>query len=320
MRHHLLFLPLVLAAVASLCSCSMHGGCSGDLCTPPESAFKKLPSRKAPSGHDYPVYRTKKAAGPPILVLHEVNGLAAAVPDFCLELETHGWTAYAPLLWGKYGQDDLRDSLKTLEKDRCWNLHDPQSSGPIVKDLARMVEWISREHGGRRVVVMGNCLTGAFPLALLGHPKVRAGILCQPAMPVAENKLRWFLGLTSREFKRSLAISDRDLNEVLQAMRQDSSKQLTGFHYLEDWIAPLSKFDLIHEKLTELGLQERFHPVVMVPRGSHAKKSWWKVETTTVPRNLKGPHNTVTAGGSRADREHLRKLLLAWLEPLKSKA
>jgi esterase/lipase len=304
--------------LAGFSSCASHCGCTVGICAIPQTAFRAMEFTARPSGRKYPVWRTKQANGPPILVLHEVNGLGYPVLDFCLELERHGWTAYAPQLWGDYGQNKPFSSFDLLADHPDWRLHDTHSAGPVLQHMERLVEWISRQHGGRRVVVMGNCLTGAFPLALLGHAKVRAGILCQPAMPVAPNVCAGLTGWTSREFKRSLAISDDDLNQAVAAMQRDPSKQLTGFHYLEDWMAPIAKFDTIHEALQKRRMTERFRPVVLVLEQDRTHPVWWQVVPTQVPRNLKGPHNTVTAGGSLADRKHLRQILFHWLEPMKT--
>jgi dienelactone hydrolase len=311
---------LIVAAALCLSSCS-HCGCNTGICPVPQSAFHQTVMKfcDGPSKTAYPVWRTKKASGPPVLVLHELNGLGHPVLNLCLELEKNGWTAYAPALWGTYGQDKLIGSTHDLQKDRKWALHDPQSSGQVLEDVAAMTRWISRMHGGQRVIVMGNCLTGAFPLALLGQPQVRAAILCQPAMPLPNPpELSLLGGCQDAATRRSLAVPDKAVRQTVKAMKLDPSKRLIGFHYLEDWIAPLEKFDFIHEQLAAHGLAERFRPIVLVPQGNQtAKEDWWQVETTAVTRNLKGPHNTVTASGSQADRKHMRQILLNWLEPMK---
>jgi hypothetical protein len=318
--HRQIALPILSAFVAAVLSgCSSHCNCSG-ICLPPESSFQRLTFAGAPSKHPYPVWRSKNHSGPPILVLHELNGLNPAVLDFCLELERNGWTAYAPALWGGYGWDKLRASVDELHAaSPRWQLHDRKTSGEVLNDCAAMTHWISRLHGGQRVVVMGNCLTGSFPLALLGERSVRAGILCQPALPMPHPEWLALLGgCQSKETRRSFGIPERALEKTLATMKCDPSKQLIGFHYAEDWLAPMEKFDHIHGLLATQDLAERFHPVVLVPRGRSVRKDWWQVETTDVSRNLKGPHNTVTASGNQADRRRMRQILLQWLEPLKS--
>jgi dienelactone hydrolase len=274
---------------------------------------------EAPSKYEYPVWRSKKHDGPPILVLHELNGLNPAVLDFCLELECNGWTTYAPALWGDYGWDKLRASLDVLhDSSPRWQLHDRQTSGQVLDDCVAMTRWISRMHGGKRVVVMGNCLTGSFPLALLAESKVKAGILCQPALPMTHPEWLSLLGgCQSIETRRSFGIPDAAFEKTLAVMTRDPSKKLIGFHYAQDWVAPMEKFDRLHAALANHGMGERFRPVVLVPR-RFSREPWWHSEPTQVARNLKGPHNTVTSSGSQADRIRMRKLLLQWLEPLKS--
>ncbi|MBX7211600.1 MAG: dienelactone hydrolase family protein [Verrucomicrobiaceae bacterium] len=309
---------LGLAAVLAVASCSTHPCCRTSIDLPCASRFDER-HFKGRSGYDYPVYRTKSHRGPPILVLHELNGLSAAPLDFCLELERNGWTAYAPALFGKYGDDDMFAALKGLKKDSRWHLTDPHSSGPVLDDVAAMVAWISRQHGGRRVVVMGNCLSGGFPLALLGRADVRAAILCQPAMPFPTSPANTLLEIQSVDSKRLMALPDEMVEKTFAAMKRDPSKRLIGFHYREDWIAMFEKFEWLHQELVRRGMGEKFKPVVMVPADRPCRQEdWWQVAYTDARRHLKGPHNTVTASDNATDRRHMRDILIRWLEGLRA--
>lgn len=271
----------------------------------------------APTGHNYPVFRAGRNGGPPVLVLHELNGLSAPTLDFCLELEANGWTAYAPVLFGKYGDDDPIKATTKLKGDRRWRLTDPHSSGPVLDDVAAMTAWISKQHGGRRVIVMGNCLTGGFPLALLGRADVRAAILCQPAMPFPTSAANALLEIQSADSKRFMALPEKAVDDALDALASDPSKRIIGFHYLEDWLARMEKFDELHAEFVTRKMPDRFKPVIMVPDRPDRLESWWQIEPTTARRHAAGPHNTVTASNSAVDRARMRGILLRWLEPMK---
>jgi dienelactone hydrolase len=198
-------------------------------------------------------------------------------------------------------------------------VQDRLSSGLVLNDMAAMTRWISARHGGQRVVVMGNCLTGAFPLALIAEKTVCAGVLCQPALPIANpSYLAIIGGCQSHETKRSLGIPLSELEAAYRALAEDRSKKLLGFHYLQDWIAPMEKFERIHEDLASRGMENRFRPVVLMPRDSQADASWWQRQTTNVTRSLNGkPHNTVTSSGNMEDRRRMRSLMLRLLRDAK---
>lgn len=304
---------LLLSVGLIFSGCATHS-CRTQLAVPCVSNFKKL-NFCGPSQHDYPVYRTPRK-GPPVLVLHELNGLSAGPLDFAVELGNHGWTVYAPALFGEYGDSRPIAALGDLKRDTRWKLYDPHDSGPVLDDVAAMVGWISRQHRGQRVIVMGNCLTGGFPLALLGRRDVKAAILCQPALPLTTFWQAIFKN-QPEPLRSHMGLPPRDEQAAFAAMKRDGSKVLLGFHYLEDPVAPIEKFDRLHAQLREAGLEDRFRPVVLVPVEKGRREAWWEVHFTAVRRGFAKPHNTVTESGSETDRRAMRQRLRQQLEALR---
>ncbi len=262
--------------------------------------------------HVYPVAETR-SAGAPILVLHGLGGLDGPTLDWGQALAQHGWKVYLPMLDGEFDRcDPIRHSLR-MKRSGIWKTNDVNASGQVLDDMGALADAISARHGGRRVVVVGNCLTGSFPLALLARRSVKTAVLCQPALPL-KSPLEVLLRIPqSPEKRKALAIPPDELNQSLQALH-DPSKRLYGFHYLEDPLASIDKFVLIHEKLQQQGLGGKFRPVVLVPARAPKVRTWWTRMDTNLEQGRITPHVTVT-GGEEVDRTPLRKLFDRMIRP-----
>ncbi|HEV7403938.1 MAG TPA: hypothetical protein VGO11_13455, partial [Chthoniobacteraceae bacterium] len=200
-----------------------------------------------------------------------------------------------------------------MKKSGIWETNDPHASGQVLDDMGALADAISTLHDGQRIVAVGNCLTGSFPLALIARPSVKTAVLCQPALPLkspAEVLLRL---PQSREKQQSLAIPPEKLNKSLRALH-DPSKRLYGFHYQEDPLASFDKFVTLHDKLEEQGLGGKFRPVVLEPANSPHTHTWWTRMNTHLKKGRITPHVTVT-GGEEVDRTPLRKLFDRMIRP-----
>jgi dienelactone hydrolase len=247
---------------------------------------------------------TTPSKGTPMLVMHGLGGLDAATLEWAKHLETKGWKVYLPLLDGDFGKcEPFRHSLK-LERSGRWKTDELEDSGQVLADMHRLAEWISAKHGNARIVAVGNCLTGAFPLALIALPCVKTAVLCQPALP-ARKVSEVALGLPQDPQKRrAFAIPNARLTLALKALKADPSKRLLGFHYLHDPLGSFDKFDRLHDELQRIGLGQRFRPVVLINQGDESKP-WWKVMPTDAKPEKLRPHVTLT-GAIEPDRGLLR--------------
>ncbi len=323
---HILALASLVAV--SLTSCAFQRGhcCSGEkVPLPARTSFTEFQVKGGSSGYKYPVFRTP-VNGPPVLVLHELNGLTPPTLQFCQELGQRGWTVYAPALFGGYGGfgqgtfSAIAGGL-AISKPR-WVENEKGSSGQVVEDVTAIIRWVASQHSGQKIIVMGNCLSGGFPLAYLPMPEVKAGIVCQPAMPMPT---AWELFTHSQPEaeRQDWGLSPAQMDAAVASIRD--GKPLLGFHYLADPLAPFEKFSALHDRLQAVQCADGFRPVLLVHPSSAgsetAKKAaaWCEIHPTCVQSSATKPHNTVTASGSLEDRKAMRALLYGKLEKLRTK-
>lgn len=152
--------------------------------------------------HD--VYVCKRGSGkPPVVLLHELPGLSAKTLDYALTLADE-FTVYVPLLFGRLYQDSTAKGLWSYNASGEWRTvseTDHEGSRPIIRWLHGLVERISRdeEHANQLVGVIGNCLTGALPLALLKNSNIKAIVIAQPTLPFFD--MRGDFGISDSEWR-----------------------------------------------------------------------------------------------------------------------
>lgn len=127
---------------------------------------------------------------PPVLLLHELTGLSPGTLAYAEEL-SKDFTVYVPLLFGEKGKFSLTKGLSAYWFRGAieffpggeWGLPS-QGSAPIVNWLRGVVQQIEERHAQQHIGIIGNCLTGSLPLALLDRPQVIAAVVAQPALPL----------------------------------------------------------------------------------------------------------------------------------------
>jgi dienelactone hydrolase len=181
-------------------------------------------------------------AKPPVLLLHEMTGLSPGILAYAEELSRE-FTVYVPLLFGEKGKFSLVSGLRAYWLGGVveffpggeWGLPS-NGSAPIVNWLRGVVQTIGERHSGQRIGLIGNCLTGPFPLALLDHPRVTAAVVAQPALPL---RFWWY---TDND-KASLGISEDDLT-----IAKTSTAKIYGLRFETDCMAPPEK----HKTLSDM--------------------------------------------------------------------
>jgi dienelactone hydrolase len=98
-------------------------------------------------------------------------------------------------------------------------------------DLAQQV--FDERKVGRGVGVVGMCLTGAFPVALLQAGVVKAAVACQPTVPF---NLGTYLGLFTK--KSGLGIHPTDLAKA----KDQSTAPILGIRYASDPLCTNARF------------------------------------------------------------------------------
>ncbi|MDF1657518.1 MAG: hypothetical protein P1U58_07890 [Verrucomicrobiales bacterium] len=309
----------VLFVFTAMATSSCVNCCPDERTTsPPEAAFVKMDlpgTAKAPA---YATWRTK-SPGRPILLLHALNGISPSVLHWALDMESWGYRVYIPSLYGDpiqeepaYGYDNGIAATKFLADAPEWDLNSTSHPGPIIAEVRALAKAVSAREGNQDIAVIGNCLTGIFPLAIMDEPYVRVAVLSQPAMPVMKLHEIFFRIPQSKGKQRSLPLSANHLNPILNAIAANPSKRILGFHYAHDPVAPILKFDQLHETLDEAGLTNRFTAYVMEkPDSSYAARRprWVVGETTEQKRKLLTPHSTLSNPESLDDRDWFRARL-----------
>ncbi|MDR3403459.1 MAG: hypothetical protein P4L99_13260 [Chthoniobacter sp.] len=290
-----------LPVVVGFSSCASHP-CGQAMHPPKKSDFKFTHFGGKAHGFDVAV---TPHAGAPLLITHGLGGLDPATLEWAKKLGENGWQVYMPLLDGPFNKCDAVGHYASLVQSGRWTLDKPDSSGPVLDDVAALADWISARHH-RRIVVVGNCLTGGFPLALLGRPTVKTAVLCQPAMPLKTVGQVLFNVPQSPADTIGFGIPKAQLNASLHALQTDSSKHLYGFHYLKDHLAPFEKFTWLHQRMVKRGIGARFKPIVLVPKGAPDHQPWWERLDTTADPGFPGTHVTLT-GAEMSDRTRLQR-------------
>ncbi|MDH4155030.1 MAG: hypothetical protein OEV01_14690 [Nitrospira sp.] len=175
------------------------------------------------------------ASKPPVILLHELTGLSPGTLAYAEEL-SKDFTVYVPVLFGEKGKFSLVSGLSAYWFGGVmeffpggeWGLPS-KGSAPIVHWLRGVVQKIGERHTGQRIGIIGNCLTGPFPLALLDHPRVTAAVVAQPALPL---RFWWY----TEDDKASLGLSEDDLR-----IAKASTATIYGLRFETDCIAPPEK-------------------------------------------------------------------------------
>lgn len=172
---------------------------------------------------------------PPVLLLHEMTGLSPGTLAYAEEL-SKDFTVYVPLLFGEKGRFSpagglwaywFRGLVEFFPVGE-WGVP-AQGSPPIVSWLRGIVQAIGDRHGAQSIGIIGNCMTGALPLALLDHPRVTAVVVAQPALPMRF----WWYADTDKE---SLGLSTDDLRIARQ-----SAAMIYGLRFETDCLADRAK-------------------------------------------------------------------------------
>ncbi len=179
---------------------------------------------------------------PPVLLLHELTGLTPATLAYAEEL-SNDFTVYVPLLFGEKGKLSLTSGLWAywlrgmvdFFPGREWGVPS-QGSAPIVDWLRGVVQQIGKRHNSQYIGMIGNCITGPLPLAMLDHPQVQAVVVAQPALPMC------FWYYTDKD-KQSLGLSRDDLKRA-----KESTAKIYGLRFETDCISDRAKLHTLRDQ------------------------------------------------------------------------
>ena len=244
--HYSLFQAIVVALLLSGCGAAPLGMCA------PHTKEEGAPSRNWVECFDRPFSHGRITHSifclddgtdkPPVLLLHELTGLSPGTLAYAEEL-SKDFTVYVPLLFGEKGKFSLAKGLSAY-----WFLGlmeffpggewgaPSQGSAPIVNWLRGVVQKVGERHAHQSIGIIGNCLTGPIPLALLDHPRVSAAVVAQPALPL---RFWWHTDAD----KKSLGLSADDLQYA-----RKSVARIYGLRFETDCMSDPAKQETLREE------------------------------------------------------------------------
>lgn len=179
-------------------------------------------------------------ADPPILLLHELPGLTKRTVKLANRIaNSGGYTVYVPLLFGDPLEEaTFRNSLVLWWFDCDWRMVWSGTTSPKVDWLRALANEVSDRHEGSDIGVVGMCLTGAFPIALLSEDVVVAPVVCQPSLPI-------FHCFEYR--KADLGLCPEDIAHAQERMEKEEDLEILGFRFELDSISPMQRFCTLEE-------------------------------------------------------------------------
>lgn len=177
---------------------------------------------------------------PPVVLLEELPTISAGLLELAERLGRQKYAVYVPVLFGneRENPNSLQMKLRPFgfvlgRPD--WQANAEVAHRKIVGDLAALCREIAGKHPGKRMGVIGLCLTGSFPLELLvepGAPPIAAPVISQPSIPILP------MTFCSRQ---SLGMPEAKLQKIKKTVEQRKLEVL-GFRAELDPISPPERF------------------------------------------------------------------------------
>jgi dienelactone hydrolase len=117
----------------------------------------------------------QRSSGPPVILMHELPGLAEPTVRLAEELVGAGYTVLLPHLFGKILSQPHNHTIASIESDavslanlaflcvqREFAFLHGSKSAPIANWLRALAKKVSDERNGTRVGAIGMCLTGGY--------------------------------------------------------------------------------------------------------------------------------------------------------------
>lgn len=177
-----------------------------------------------------PVY-TKGAGGPAVILVHEMLGMGPETLELADELVGAGYRVFLPLLFGRPGVSSRVNIARAICLRRLFDMFERGSTAPLVEWLRHLADDIA---GSGDIGIVGQCLTGSLVIATVHHPRVRAVVAAQPAVPIGIGAKRRAAAVPSA------GIADDDLASAAQ-----SGDGLLAIRYTNDRMCPRDRFETL---------------------------------------------------------------------------
>lgn len=171
-----------------------------------------------------------KAAGRPVILLHEIFGMRPTVVAFARLLVAAGFKVYLPVLFGPSEPGGkFRGALAfacVAHQFRVLTENDPGPWADWIRDLASYA-WTANGPG-KGVGVIGMCLTGNLALSAALNPHVTAPVMSEPSLPLLRAD--------------GLHISPDELSAVKMRVTEESLV-IRGYRFERDKICKQARFE-----------------------------------------------------------------------------
>lgn len=198
------------------------------------AAFKPAVSMPF-GGIQYPVYESSfpaKPDAPVVVILHEGPGMLAEDFRVGRMIAENGYKVYMPLMFGTPGERSNRNLWRACTSA---GFHCFRNKPPEVLNWLR--PFLREKSKGRRAAVIGMCLTGSVPFAVLDVPEVRVAIMSQPALPMTSGK--------------ALGVTDEQVTAGHAAIRQRGA-EVVYLRFWGDKISPAARLDAFKTRVPEI--------------------------------------------------------------------
>ncbi len=170
---------------------------------------------------------SNQSSKPPIIILHQLPGLSEETLAYAKTL-SNDFSVYLPLLFGETGMNSLLKGLYFIFTNGHWF---PSENKPIHAWLKQFSYTISSNHPEQKMAVIGMCLTGNTPLAMLENPQINSVVVSQPTLPI--------IALSDKK-QKSLDLSAQERAIMQQRLNSDDIKIL-GLRFQNDGLADRKK-------------------------------------------------------------------------------
>jgi dienelactone hydrolase len=171
-----------------------------------------------------------KAAGRPVILMHEIYGIRPAVVAFARLLVGAGFKVYLPVFFGASKPSGKWRGLIALPcvvwQFRILCENDPGPWADWIRDLASFA--YTAGGPGKGVGVIGMCVTGNLALSAALNPHVTAPVMSEPSLPWRQAD--------------GLHVSPRELLAVKMRVTEESLV-IRGYRFERDKVCKQARFD-----------------------------------------------------------------------------
>ncbi len=202
--------------------------------------------REQARGIRHEVWRSKDVSGPPVVLVHELDGLGEACRSLAIHLRNQGFRVHLPGFFGGLAPDSkLRGRIHTAKGmtkvcvRREFACIATKKTSPVsdwVRALAADIVRVDQQERG--VGVIGMCLTGGIVLDTVAENAVGAAVAAQPSLPWSPETSRWPVNRAVRQ--HSLGMADDHLYDAIK-----SGTPVLTVRFDDDPKYPIERFELV---------------------------------------------------------------------------